>query len=175
MSGMSAPNVDCVVPPWAPSLAAHVRSRLGRARPVEDYVGPFDLFHAVNYLFAHSVRSAKRLVTVHDLTLIRFPEWHPRERVRRTGAALARSVAQADRILTDSHFTKNDLVRFVSPDRVDVVPLAADPSFRPLPRAEVEPALARLGLTGDYLLFLGTLESRKNLARLLDAVELAAD
>ena len=139
-------------------------------------MGPFDLFHAVNYVFAHPLRNAKRVVTVHDLTLIRFPEWHPAERVRRMGPSLSRSVALADRVVTDSQFTKSDLVRHVgvSPDRVDVVPLAADPSFRPLPRVEVEPVLGRLGVTSDYLLFLGTLEPRKNLARLLDAIELGA-
>jgi alpha-1,3-rhamnosyl/mannosyltransferase len=83
------------------------------------------------------------------------------------------SAAVADRIIAVSHATKDDVVKHlgVDPERVAVVPLAVDASFRPLPRADVDAALAPLGLAhGGYLLFLGTREPRKNLGRLLDAV-----
>jgi len=89
---------------------------------------------------------------------------------------LAPSATRADRIVTPSEFTRNDVLKLlpVEPERVVVIPGGIDPSFKPQPDAEVATRLAPLGLRpGDYLLFLGTIEPRKNLARLLQAVELA--
>ena len=88
-------------------------------------------------------------------------------------AGLRASAEGADRIIAVSCHTKDDIVKYlgVEPDRVAVVPLAVDPSLRPLPRDEIDAALAPLGLAhGTYLLFLGTIEPRKNVGRLLDAV-----
>lgn len=167
------PNVELLVPGWWRGLIVRVRRQLGIQAPLEALVGPVDVFHATNYLLRHPVRRAKRVVSIHDLTLILFPEWHPAKRRRHMQAGLRASAEAADRIIADSRATKDDIVRHlaVDPERVAIVPLAVDPSFRPLPRAEVDAALAPLRLAhGAYLLFLGTLEPRKNIWRLLDAV-----
>jgi len=167
------PNVELLLRGWWTGLIGRVRRRLGISAPLEALVGPVDVFHATNYLLTHPVRRAKRVVSIYDLTLILFPEWHPAERLRRMAAGLCAAVAAADRIIVVSRSTKADLVRHlaVDPERVAVVPGGVDSSFRPLPRAEVEAVLAPLGLAyGAYLLFLGTLEPRKNIVRLLDAV-----
>jgi alpha-1,3-rhamnosyl/mannosyltransferase len=135
-------------------------------------VGPVDVFHATNFLLVHPVERAKRVVTFHDLTAMLFPQWHPAKRLREMRVGLPVSAALADRIIAVSRATKDDVVRHlaVDPERVAVVPLAVDASFRPLAAADVDAALAPLGLVrGTYLLFLGTLEPRKNLPRLLDA------
>ncbi len=105
------------------------------------------------------------VVTVHDLALLRFPEafrpWH-----RTTGrAALRASVRSADAIVAVSEFTRDELVELldVSEDRVRVVPNGIEPVFSPD------------GTTadGDYVLAVGTLEPRKNLARVVEAARLA--
>jgi alpha-1,3-rhamnosyl/mannosyltransferase len=57
----------------------------------------------------------------------------------------------------------------VSPDRVTAIHIGVGPRFRPLPPAEVDPVLAELGLQRDYLLYLGTLEPRKNVLNLMRA------
>ena len=167
------PNVELVVPGWWSGLIGRARRRLGIQAPLEALVGPVDVFHATNYLLTHPVQRAKRVVSIHDLTLILFPEWHPAKRLRHMCAGLRASAEVADRIIAVSRSTKDDIVRHlaVDPERVAVVPEGVDPSCRPLPRAEVEAALAPLGLVyGGYLLFLGTVEPRKNIGRLLDAV-----
>ena len=82
----------------------------------------------------------------------------------------------ADHILADSMSTKDDIVKQlnVRAERISVVPLAADQSFRPLPAADVQKVLSDWGLVPDgYLLFMGTIEPRKNLLRLLQAAQLA--
>lgn len=165
-------NVEVPQPGLRARLRRRVREKLGVRPPLETLVGPVDVFHATNYLLTHPVRWAKRVVSIHDLTVVLAPQWHPADRLHTMRAGLRSSAQAADRIIAVSRATKKDIVEHlgVSPDRVAVVPLAVDPSFRPRPRAEVEAALAPLGLAyGRYLLFLGTLEPRKNLDRLLDA------
>ena len=167
------PNVELPRPGLRARLRRRVREKLGVRTPLEALVGPVDVFHAMNYLLTHPVRRAKRVVSIHDLTAILFPQWHPAQRVREMRAGLRASAEAADGVIAVSRATKDDIVRHlaVDPERVAIVPLAVDSSFRPLPRAEVDAALAPFGLAyGAYLLFLGTLEPRKNLGRLLDAV-----
>jgi alpha-1,3-rhamnosyl/mannosyltransferase len=155
-----------------------LRRKLGLTPPVERSLGAYDVYHATNYVFTHAVKRARRVVTIHDLTLVLFPEWHPRARVSSMVSEIARSVEIADHILADSASTRDDIVKHFSirSERISVVPLAADQSFKPLPAPEVQRVLSDWGLARDgYLLFMGTIEPRKNLLRLLQAVELAGN
>ena len=152
------------------------RRKLGMSPPAERSLGSFDVYHATNYVFTHAVKRARRVVTIHDMTLVLFPEWHPRARVSSMAKEIARSLEIADHILADSASTRDDIVKHFSirSERISVVPLAADQSFKPLPDTEVQKVLSDWGLARDgYLLFMGTIEPRKNLLRLLQAVELA--
>jgi alpha-1,3-rhamnosyl/mannosyltransferase len=170
------PNVRLARQGWWASMNARVWRRLGRGVPVEHLVGRADVFHATNSVFGYSVRAAKRVITIHDLTLVLFPEWHPAERLRKMGRWLVASARRADHMLVDSMSTKNDLMKCMSvgAERITVVPLAASAAFRPLPTAHVEPVLGTYGLgCGAYVLFVGTIEPRKNLLRLLEAMEIA--
>ena len=167
------PHIEVPRPGLATRLRRRVREKLGIQAELEGLIGPVDVFHATNYLLTHPVRRARRVVSIHDLTVILSPEWHPAKRLREMRAGLRASAEAADRIIAVSLATKDDIVErlAVDPARVAVVPLAVDPSFRPLPCAEIDAALAPLGLAhGRYLLFLGTLEPRKNLGRLIDAM-----
>jgi alpha-1,3-rhamnosyl/mannosyltransferase len=153
-----------------------LRRKLGMPPPVERSIGAFDVYHATNYVFTHSVKRARRVVTIHDMTLMLFPEWHPRARVNGMVHEIERSLRVADHILADSAATKDDIVKQLSirAERITVVPLAADESFKPMPAAHIQQALSNWGLLPDsYLLFMGTIEPRKNLLRLLQAAELA--
>jgi alpha-1,3-rhamnosyl/mannosyltransferase len=167
------PHIELPRPGFPARLRRRVREKLGIQAPLEALIGPVDVFHATNYLLTHPVRRAKRVVSIHDLTVILSPEWHPAKRLREMRAGLRASAEAADRIIAVSRTTKEDIVTHlaVDPARVAVVPLAVGPSFRPLPGAAIDAALAPFGLVhGTYLLFLGTMEPRKNLGRLLQAV-----
>lgn len=106
------------------------------------------------------------VVTVHDLSFLSHPELHPHERVRFLEKHLPNSLARAQRILTDSEFTRQEVMRCfpIPADKLKVAPLAASAAFQPLPEQVCAMALRHLGLKPKgYLLSLATLEPRKNL------------
>jgi len=172
----SEPNVELRVPSWWATADARLRRRLGhRAELRHGIEPPPDVFHATNNVFPYQVRTAARVLTIHDLTLLLFPEWHPADRVARMVPELAPAVEWADVIITPSCATRDDVLKLLpaDPERVRVVPHGVDAAFAPRPAAELAADLAPLGLrAGEYLLFLGTIEPRKNLLRLLQAMEL---
>ncbi len=111
------------------------------------------------------------VVTVHDLAFMAHPETYPKRWLLMYRAGLARAARSADAFIAVSRHTAEDLVRRtgVERDRVSVVPLAASlPRHEPGPQ-EVETTLRRLRVPSPYLLFVGTLEPRKNLIRLVRA------
>lgn len=130
-----------------------------------------DLLHDPTGSLPIAFAPARRVATIHDVIPYIYPE---------TSTTLDRliyhlwlplSVRRMDAIITDSQQSKMDLEKHlpVEPSTVKVIPAAARPAYRPLSRQEILPALQRAGLEPDYILYVGSLEPRKNLLRLLDA------
>ena len=111
------------------------------------------------------------VVTVHDLSFRLFPEGFRGGNRTYLQILTAQSVRRARRVVAVSESTRQDLVRLygLAPGRVDVVYNGVDAAFRPLPAGEVAAFRARKGLPERFLLFVGTLEPRKNIVRLLEA------
>jgi glycosyltransferase involved in cell wall biosynthesis len=118
------------------------------------------------------VRGARTVTTVHDLIPLRLP-WATLDDKRLTYHLVRRMLELSDVTVADSECTKKDLVDIfrVKPESVEVV-YPALPSPEPEAPAEVQrERLAGLGLTpGGYMLCVGNIEPRKNIARLLEAV-----
>lgn len=118
------------------------------------------------------VGTVPSVVTVHDLAFIEHPEAFHASKRRYLDLMTRLSVRRARRIIAVSAHTKRDLVeRYrVPPDKVTVIPNAADDRFRP---ADDTDAVSRFRATNHlparYILFVGTLEPRKNLRRLVEA------
>ena len=113
------------------------------------------------------------VVTIHDLAYLRRPELVPARRRRYFGWLARLSARRARRVLAVSASTKRDVVELlgVPPERVVVTPLAADERFRPLPPAELARFRAEQDLTRPFVLYVGTVEPRKNLPALLRAFD----
>jgi glycosyltransferase involved in cell wall biosynthesis len=129
--------------------------------PVERLAGSFDVVHSMHPLLMPSSQAAQ-VITVHDLDFMDHPERTARE-VRRDYPALAPTHARrADAVVVVSQHTANDVARRlgVSPERIAI----CHPGAPPWSAREDEP-------TTGCVLFLGTLEPRKNLGVLLDAYE----
>lgn len=130
----------------------------------------FDLLHSPDFIAPF--RGARRhVITVHDLSFIHYPEYITAESRRYYNGQIEASVARADHILVDSAATKRDLIDLlgVSADQLTVHRLGVDEAFRPLPRNATAPVVSALGLPSEYILFVGTLEPRKNLVGLAEA------
>jgi glycosyltransferase involved in cell wall biosynthesis len=128
-----------------------------------------DVLHAPSPAAVPPPRRGQRLVvTVHDLAFRVHPEWFPPAWRTLYRLGVRRAARRADAIVTPSRSTALDLagVARARADRIRVVPLA--PS---LPIAKTDPGsvLARLRVPRPYVLFVGTLEPRKNLVRLVRA------
>ena len=123
-----------------------------------------------------SVRSRVPLVvTVNDVMALEHPDWFTRANALQQRLVLPRAVATAANVIVPSHHTRERLVAAcgVDPWLVDVVPYGVAPVFAP---GEADPAaLKGLGVESPYVLAVGTLQPRKNLAAALAAFERAAE
>lgn len=112
------------------------------------------------------------VVTVHDLGYLVFPETYTRLRRLELDLTTRWSVYAARQVIAISQSTKNDLVRYygVAPERITVVHLGFSSAFRPVDDPTMIAAVrARYGLDAPYFLYVGTIQPRKNLIRLIEA------
>lgn len=111
------------------------------------------------------------VVTIHDLSAFLFPQTFRRVNRMYTRWAIRVAARRARYLLAVSEFTRREIVRWlhVPPERVVVTPNAADARFAPPDPAVIEAFRRRVGLPDRFVLFLGTLEPRKNLPLLLEA------
>jgi len=131
---------------------------------------PPALYHEPNFLplkFDGPV-----VITVHDLSFIRYPHTHPKERIKMMNDWFPAAVERADCIIADSHYTKSEILSefAIESDKVKVVHLGASKDFMPRSKADVHSVLCKYDLKyRDYMLAVGTLEPRKNLVQVIEA------
>jgi len=152
-------------------LRGRPKSRLARPLTAAAYVAwmelaGVDVVFGANYFLPrlHAAIARRRVITIHDLTYKRFPELLQKETLDNLERQMKREVAQADAIVCVSESTRRDLLQFY-----DVDPSRA---FAILSGISPPPAYAPIdGLPSRYILFVSTIEPRKNLGVLLDAYE----
>jgi glycosyltransferase involved in cell wall biosynthesis len=124
----------------------------------------YDVYHEPNYLPLHF--KGPTVVTVHDLSWIRYPETHPVERVEMMNRYFEKALSQSSALITDAEFVRQEVIDVfgVKPEKITAIPLGVEPMFIPLTSLETAQVLTSHGLThGKYFLTVGTLEPRKNL------------
>ena len=126
------------------------------------------LFHGLSNELPLNIRKSgvPSVVTVHDLIFLRCPQYYKPVDRRLYDYKYGAACRNADRIIAVSERTKADIVDIygISPDKIDVVYQGCDASFRaPISAEKLNEVRQRLGLPGDYILQVGTIEERKNL------------
>jgi glycosyltransferase involved in cell wall biosynthesis len=129
-----------------------------------------DLHHGLAFV-APVATPCPFIITVYDLSFKRYPEaFKPLNRLY-LSTFTEQSVRRAEVVITISESTRQDVIQFFNlpPHKVHTVYCGVDDSFQILPRTQVETFKARHGLPEAFVLFVGTLEPRKNVAGLIEA------
>jgi len=130
-----------------------------------------DVFHSPDFI-PPSAGARRRIITIHDLNFIYYPQFLTVESKRYYLDQIEWASNAADHIAVDSHATRNDVIDLlaVSPEKVTTIHLASNPLYeREYQAAAVNETLRKHNLPRGYILFVGTLEPRKNLPTLIQA------
>lgn len=169
LAGLPRRPVRLSYKPWRMAVLLGQYGRLGFNRLIPDA----RLFHATEHLLL-PLRGVPTVLTVHDLIFKRYPEYHKRLNYWYLNLAMPLYCSRASAIVAVSAATKRDIVNeySVDPAKIHVVHEAAAPHFQPATLADQARVRAQYDLPENYLIHLSTIEPRKNLSRLLDALQI---
>lgn len=137
------------------------------------------LIHPVDKFFASNavpiICRGEVIVTIHDLGFLKNPElYHPLERIyQKISHRLA--ITRADKIITISEYTKADIIKYfpAAASKIKVIHLGWDQErFKPVTAEAKENIIAKYNLPKEYILYIGRIESKKNLQNLIRAYKL---
>jgi glycosyltransferase involved in cell wall biosynthesis len=154
--------------PWRMAVWLGHVMRVGLDRLVPDA----ELFHATEHLLL-PLKGTKTVLTIHDMIFALLPEHQKRLNYWYLNATMPTYALRADAIITVSESSKKDIIaRYgLSAGKITVIHEAASPEFRPTSGAEIDSVRRRYGLPDRYMVHVGTIEPRKNLMRLVEALE----
>jgi glycosyltransferase involved in cell wall biosynthesis len=184
LRAMSVDRPDCRLIVFGPRRASvHVTGAIYRLLPQTRFIGrhlqwpaairrlqPDAYFGPAGAMPLGNV-GCPSVITIHDLAIYRNPRWFPGGQPLSTRFIVPRSVLRADVVIAVSENTARDVVDIfgIERSRIEVVPHGVSPKFHPMSAEERADARARLKLPERFVLFVGTVEPRKNLETLLEA------
>ncbi len=129
-----------------------------------------DLLHSPDFIPPFN-RNCKSVITIHDLAFLLYPHFLTKESARYYGQ-IDQAWRKTNHIIAVSEATKHDCIKMlgVPETKITVIHEAANPIYQPLPKGEAQQIVkAKYQLDQDFILFVGTIEPRKNLPGLLQA------
>ncbi|MEE4140299.1 glycosyltransferase family 4 protein [Pseudomonas viridiflava] len=131
------------------------------------------LFHATDHHIP-LIAGVPTIATIMDIIPVLHPEWIKQNYKQFKSWLFTNSIRKADHIITISEYSKQDMVQHlgIAPERISVTPLGVDPIyFERIQDSHREAVLEKHGLKPGFFLFVGTLQPRKNLPRVLEAFQ----
>lgn len=161
-----------VLPAWRtlPRLAALYGVNWLGGMALDACLQGADVFHATNQIH-HPPRRAKLTATIHDLTVWKMPELHTPANVKADHRFYEEIIRRADGLIAVSNTTRRDAIEQwgIDEDKIETIPSGVSDAFFSVRAEQVMAVRQALCIQKPYLLFVGTIEPRKNLGRLLDA------
>lgn len=142
--------------------------------PIENFIGEVDVFHSSDWLEPPTSK-ARRITTIHDLTVFKYPETFFARGGHNIVANQKRKLffvkQYSNLVIAVSETTKKDILEFLSiPEKkIHVIPEAADPAYFPRNEEMIRETKRKFLIDGDFLLCVGTREPRKNIDRVIMA------
>jgi len=130
----------------------------------------FDLYFETNYI-PMNIKTKRLVVTVFDFSFHEHPDWHPKDRVQYYNKYFWKNIERADRIIVISDYVKNSAVRFGLPEeKIKTIHLGFDREvFKTYTQEDLQPLRVKYSLPENFILFIGSVEPRKNLLNLIRA------
>ncbi|MDY0122978.1 glycosyltransferase family 1 protein [Sulfurimonas sp.] len=141
------------------------------------YQTTYDLYFQPSFIPNLNIKTKKLICTVHDFSFKLQPQWHPKERIEYFNENFD-LVKKADHIITGSNFTKQEIIDYMQmpQDKISVIYHGVNHGLYKLyPQNELQETKAKFSLPKKFLLFVGSIEPRKNLLTLLKAYNLLAN
>jgi glycosyltransferase involved in cell wall biosynthesis len=131
--------------------------------------GRFDLYHEPNFVPIRT--TLPTVVTVHDLSVLLHPEWHPADRVAFHEKHFLAGIAAAQHVIVVSEAVRDEMITVLGfdPRRVSAIHNGIDAQYVPQSRVCIDSLRSRRGLPPNYFLTVGTIEPRKNLLTVMKA------
>lgn len=135
-----------------------------------------ELYHGLSNELPLNIKSAgcRSVVTIHDLIFLRNPEYYKPVDRWIYNQKFRRACLDSDRIVAVSEFTKRDIIHHynIAPEKIDVVYQGCDKAFgEPIGRDRLEEVRRKYQLPEDYVLYVGSIEERKNVGLLIEALK----
>ena len=158
---------------WCPGRVAQLAWKKLNWPPFRLFAGDADVYHFPNFVLPPLSRRATSVVTIHDMSFLRFPEFAEKKNLAYLSGKIRGTVSRADAVITDSRFSADEIQELlhVPQDRLFPIHLGVDEAFSPRSPNEVRTVLSDLSISQPYILTVGTLEPRKNVPFLLDVFE----
>lgn len=167
LNGLSLPVRRCNLMPFG------VYRRIWHILPLpySRLFPPVDVNLFFDYIVPPGVKG-KVITTIHDMGFLRYPETVSETNRRRIQRDIHYSLERSDRIATISAFSRRELISLLGAPEEKIILVPPAPSCVPLPLEERRALLEHFSLSTPYLLYVGTIEPRKNLSRLIKAFAL---
>ena len=166
------PNATLRATTWCPGRMAQKAWKTIGWPPFDWFAGTADLYHFPNFIIP-PLSQGRTVVTIHDVSFMRFPDAAEPKNLLYLNGQIRRTVDRADLILTDSQFSADEITELlnVPSDRVKAVHLGLTTNMNAPDATTIDAMRKHLKLDRPYLLFVGTLEPRKNIPFLVECFE----
>jgi len=162
--------------PYPVALGARLLRHHVTERRFRKVCSEFDGYHEAGYFPIGTQEDLKTVMTVHDLSLLLYPQWHPKERVAYWQKFFFDRANLVNSFCAVSDFTKREMVKFLSidPGLIHVTPLGVDKNiFNQIEDHDAQLFLESFDLPEEYILFVGSGDPRKNLDLVIEALKFA--